>query len=461
MFYSHVLHPIDIDRNTAKKVLNSPSFFVASGATSRHIQKSLDFFSILYLNVHGRKNPEYCFFEGAIMKITRKPNKGLFFRVFSVVLIFGLLFIGCGEYKPDIGEWIDEHLEKAPETEDVPANPEPSPEPSPEPTIDAVAEVNKAAGPPEIKSALETYAEELELDLTLYGMLSDDIKDTTAQSVHASKPYADKEAIQTAFNDVLQAAATAQKNLSLKFKITPEDSSDKAAVEASFNAVHNYIQKSFTVNTTLAQSIIKLDDYINLPSLTVAGDASVEAIDKTNVRLIVIGINSFNGKNGNNTPHVVFHFEDAPGKHKMNETNDNTTGYLGSAMREYIVNNFLTGLKNAGVPDEVLWPPSRCVASRGDGTPPTPQTVKDDLWLPTAWEMTGEQIVSFETSSNQVSFAEHYESDTARKKNGEWYWLASPYADSGLYFCGVNGYGSPAIYNASQVGGCAPAFCVK
>ncbi|GMO36882.1 MAG: hypothetical protein Ta2F_12920 [Termitinemataceae bacterium] len=59
-----------------------------------------------------------------------------------------------------------------------------------------------------------------------------------------------------------------------------------------------------------------------------------------------------------------------------------TTGYLGSAMREYIVNNFLTGLENAGVPKDVLWPPIRRVASRGNGVP-TEQTVKDDLWLPT------------------------------------------------------------------------------
>ncbi|GMO35497.1 MAG: hypothetical protein Ta2F_11540 [Termitinemataceae bacterium] len=412
------------------------------------------------------------------MKIT---NKVLFFRAFS--LVFGLLFIGCGEYNPDIGAWIDGHLEKAREaTEEVPAGTEPtSPEPtSPESTADAVAEVNKAADS-EIKSALETYAKELELDLTLYGMLSDGIKNATAQSMNASKPYLDKEAIQTAFTTKLHAAAIAatEKNLSLKFKITPEGSSDKAFVEASFNAVHNYIQKAFAVNTTEAQSVIKLGDYIDLKYLNVAGDGGSTNVNDgyinatSGLRLIVIGINSFNVINGNNTPHVVFHFENIPGKHKMNNTDNNTTGYLGSAMREYIVNNFLTGLENAGVPKDVLWRPIRRVASRGDGVP-TAQTVKDDLWLPTEREMFGFgttytygpwSVTTVEKAENQANFTEFYTNDEARTKsyasNSDWYWLASPDSGSASTFCYVIHYGYANYIYASSVGGCAPAFCVQ
>ncbi|GMO40348.1 MAG: hypothetical protein Ta2F_16550 [Termitinemataceae bacterium] len=386
------------------------------------------------------------------MKITRKLKEVLVFRAFGVVLIFGLLFIGCGGYKPDIGEWIDEQLEKARET----------------PTVDAVAEVNKAANLLETKSALETYAKELELDLTHYSMLSDDIKDTAAQSVIAHKPYLDKEAIQTVFNSALQAAATAQKNLSLKFKITPEDSGDKALVEASFNAVHNYIQKAFTVNTTEAQSVIKLGNYIDLKYLNVAGDGGSTNADDgyihatSGLRLIVIGINSFNGINGNDTPHIVVHFENRPGYYKMNNESDNTTGYLGSAMRGYIVNNFLTGLKNAGVPDEVLWPPSRRVASSGVGTP-TAQAIIDKLWLPTSWEMFGENhysVATCENAGNQVSFTGYYKSETERQK-GVWYWLASPYSDHAAYFCDVSDSGYPYFGGASWAGGVVPAFCVR
>ncbi|GMO40747.1 MAG: hypothetical protein Ta2F_16750 [Termitinemataceae bacterium] len=404
------------------------------------------------------------------MKITIKLNKNTHRRaagIFSVMLVFGLLFIGCGEYKPDIGAWIDEQLEKSRETtEEVPAGTEPtSPEPIPEPKADPVAEVTEAADSQEMKTALETHAEELELDLTLYDMLSDDVKDEAAQSIFENGPYANKEEIQTAFNDALQAAATAEEDLSKKFKITKEDSTDKAFVEASFKAVHNYIQKAFTVSTTEAQSVIKLGNYIDLKYLKVelySGSTSADDgyINATSgLRLIVIGINSFNGKNGNNTPHVVFHFKDIPGEHKMNNSNVNTTGYLDSAMCNYIVNDFLTGLENAGVPDEVLWPPNRIVASRGNETP-AEQTITDKLWLPTSWEM-GTLSGSIETSSNQVSFTEYYKGEPERIKNGGWYWLASPYSGSGTGFCSVGSGGRAGSNNAATVGGVAPAFCVK
>ncbi|GMO40491.1 MAG: hypothetical protein Ta2F_16640 [Termitinemataceae bacterium] len=399
------------------------------------------------------------------MKITNKNTLRRVAGIFSVMLIFGFLFIGCGEYKPDIGAWIDEQIAKARETtEEVPADTEPdptSPEPSPDPTADAVTEVTEAADSQEIKSALETHAEELELDLTLYDMLSDDVKDEAAQSIFENSPYVDKEAIQTAFNDALQAAATAEEDLSKKFKITPEDSTDKALVEASFNAVHNYIQKIFDVDTTEAMSVIKLGDYIDLKYLNVAGDGGSTSVNygyinaTSGLLLIVIGINSFNAINDNNTPHVVFHFEDVPGKYRMNNTNDNTTGYLGSAMREYIVNNFLTGLENAGVPDEVLWQPSRRVG--GDGS-------TDKLWLPTEWEMIGRRRNSFaiwENAGNQVSFTGYYKDDPARIKNGEWYWLASPFSGWFSHFCTVYSGGTAEGNFAIEAGGCVPAFCVK
>ncbi|GMO40949.1 MAG: hypothetical protein Ta2F_16850 [Termitinemataceae bacterium] len=409
------------------------------------------------------------------MKITIKLNKNTRRRaagIFNVMLIFGLLFIGCGEYKPDIGAWIDEQIAKARETtEEVPANPEPepdptSPEPSPEPTVDAVTEVTEAADSQEIKSALETHAEELELDLTLYDMLSDDVKDEAAQSIFENGPYANKEAIQTAFNDALQAAATAEEDLSKKFKITPEDSTDKAFVEASFNAVHNYIEKIFAEDTTEAMSVIKLGDHIDLKYLNVVGDGGHGYINATSgLRLIVIGINSFNGINGNDTPHVVFHFKDVPGRHKMNNNNVNTTGYYTSAMRTYIVNSFLPGLKNAGVPDEVLWQPKRIVASRGVGA--SAQTITDELWLPTELEMFGVwspygrwSVTAVETAGNQASFTGYYENDNKRQK-GLTYWLASPYSGVDTPFCSVTNSGNVTNDSANYAMGCVPAFCVQ
>ncbi|GMO30915.1 MAG: hypothetical protein Ta2F_06030 [Termitinemataceae bacterium] len=397
------------------------------------------------------------------MESARKSNKKLFFSLFSLVLVFGLLFIGCTDFSEHTMEAEGE------EKQEIPDKPKPKTETS------ALEEINKAANAHTMQIALETYAEPLELDLTVYNMLSQASKTVTAQYVVTNKTYADEDVVQTAFAAALQAAATAEKDLSQKFEITPQDDTGAALVEASFNSVHNYIQAGFTASTTHEQSIIKLGDYIDLPSLSVAGDTDhltdpdYGYINETSpLRLIVIGINSFNDKNGNNTPHVVFHFKNIPGNHKMNGTSTNTTGYLNSTMRNYIINNFLTGLENAGVPDEVLWQPNRIVASRGDGTP-TEQTITDKLWLPTEREMTNGNSLSVatsETSSNQANFTEYYTNDNARKKsyesNNAWYWLASPKSGSAAIFCYVRANGGGTFYSlANQVGGCVPAFCVQ
>ncbi|GHV23797.1 hypothetical protein FACS189494_12000 [Spirochaetia bacterium] len=274
------------------------------------------------------------------------------------------------------------------------------------------------------------------------------------------------------------------------------NSADK--VTDVFNALHDYIQN----NPTTIGNLIKLGDYIDLHSLYVEGDTNYETdlnyghIDATNtnvtaggtaygklLRLIVVGINSFNGYNGNNMPHVVFHFQNIPGKHMMNNSGAYTTGYLGSAMRKYLVpvetshplgeggGNFLTGLTGAGVPYEVLWAPNRIVASRGNQTP-EPQIITDILWLPTEREMFGGgphsnsgppySVTNVETAENQARLT-FYTDDVARKKGGaaESYLLASPYSGSANSVVRVNNTGTSGTRGAGDVGGFAPAFCVK
>jgi hypothetical protein len=119
------------------------------------------------------------------------------------------------------------------------------------------------------------------------------------------------------------------------------------------------------------------------------------------VRLIVVGINSFQGFDGNgDTPHVVFQFENIPVMRRM-DTIDAPSRYGASEMRKHLTpvtdesgsiipgsGNFLAGLKNAGVPagetDGVLWAPNR-VVYHADGS----DQIRDLLWLPTERELTG------------------------------------------------------------------------
>jgi hypothetical protein len=205
----------------------------------------------------------------------------------------------------------------------------------------------------------------------------------------------------------------------------------------------------------------------------------------------VVGINSFavtdvgNATDNNHnraTPHVVFQFQNLPGTHRMEETATSAHGYLGSEMRKYLVpvdanhplgasgGNFLTGLLAAGVPDAVLWAPSRRVANKGgSGADVTTQTIADKLWLPTEREMFGYRTYSnadYETLDNQASFADFYNgNDTLIKYNAyneaEWYWLASPESYSTYLFCTVTNSGAAYANNANDARGVAPAFCVR
>ncbi|GHV74758.1 hypothetical protein AGMMS49940_20600 [Spirochaetia bacterium] len=254
----------------------------------------------------------------------------------------------------------------------------------------------------------------------------------------------------------------------LKTKFSVSTASD------TFTALHNLIQTDGNWADQIA-----LGDYIDLPSLTIAGSGMI-----TDLRLIVVGKNSFKrnstgaGSVTANNPgapdHVVFQFQNIPVTHNMNGTNTNVGGYAGSAMKTYLTGDFLTGLKTAtGLTSTELWAPSRRVwngflsgESGSSSTNTTVNTITDALWLPTEWEMFGFRTDSSpdEVNAGQARL-EYYASPSARKKYNNsisvWYWSASPQHSSAAGFAGIHSYGNPNSYYAEAVGGCAPAFCVQ
>jgi hypothetical protein len=298
-------------------------------------------------------------------------------------------------------------------------------------------------------------------------------------------------------------AAPSSQDLMVKFGILAADytfnSQTDDDVAETFNALHAYLNDParFTIDTDndTAGNIVRLGDYIDLPSLTVAATAQTTqgtqsmtaadrgAISATNtaleehgalLRLIVVGINSFNRRTDTTdsaTPHVVFQFQNVPGLHRMNATNTNTTGYLGSEMHAYLTGNFLDGLKLAGVPDTVLWSPKRLIW-KGYNLTGTHE-VEDALWLPTEREMVGDGPYTYGTNSKEneetainQAHLEYYGSNSARIKytvgnNAMWSWDASPYSGSAANFCGSDNDGAANYTIASSAGGFAPAFCVR
>jgi hypothetical protein len=214
---------------------------------------------------------------------------------------------------------------------------------------------------------------------------------------------------------------------------------------------------------------------------TAAATAFVDALDEDKgvlCRLIVVGINSFQS-GGDYTyqemenpppPHVVFQFQNIPVMRRLNPTETNSGGYPGSEIREYLTEvggvegsgNFLAGLERAGVPDGVLWAPSRTISGKTKA-----ETIKDKLWLPTMRELSGTagySVSGHETALNQAKLT-YYDNAPKRVKyrtdsTAGVYWTGS--CDSGLdrSFCYITNNGGNNTFSTTSAVGCVPAFCV-
>jgi hypothetical protein len=296
-------------------------------------------------------------------------------------------------------------------------------------------------------------------------------------------------------------------------------STGTGAVTAAFNEAHNFVSSGGLVS---ASGKIELGDYIDLEGgLSVAaygsgnhtggftirpGAGKDQALQTFTVasnakynpgyrgallRLIVVGINSFHSNGtyvappeNNDKQHLVFQFQNIPVSRRMNPAATSSGGYKGSEMRAYLTGNFLTGLKNAGVPESVLWAPKRYVAQGPSGS--ACDTIEDKLWLTTEREIFGfdnstyafegytygpYSNASAEKAKNQARL-QYYTSTNSRIKythdgvnsdgssNFGYYWNASPWNGDTSSFCVVYIYGYANRYNPADATGCAPAFCV-
>jgi hypothetical protein len=301
----------------------------------------------------------------------------------------------------------------------------------------------------------------------------------------------------------------ADKSIKEKFKgsqgKTGQDGVTKAFLELSA-----FIKKNGLTNGA-TQNVIKLGDYIDLEgglrveNYNQAGafwseydihwdkdlKLGEEEVGKM-MRLIVVGINSFQPKSpnkyqyqGTDTPpqHVVFQFQHVPVVRYMNPVAKNEGGYPDSEMRKYLTpvkdgstvvagtGNFLAGLLEAGLPEDVLWGPSRLMATKLE----EPGTVIDDLlWLPTEREMFGDRLYSVaavETETTQARLEYYAEASLKKLSSGilgypdvsggksQSYWLASMYGgegDGSTDFCrptSGNPYNGTAVSPLGVYGG--------
>jgi hypothetical protein len=196
------------------------------------------------------------------------------------------------------------------------------------------------------------------------------------------------------------------------------------------------------------------------------------------LRLMVVGINSFNDKNNNGTfPHLVFQFQNFPAYHRMNETANNDGGYAVSEGRAYLVpvsgktgsGAFQRGLGEAGVPFNLdwIWGPRGYVANAGYTNATGADLITDKLWLPTEREVFDSNVHSnttYETAANQAWLG-YYTSNESRIKydsdGGNYPWVtASPSIGATYLYCIISS-GMTDFNYVTNFFGFAPAFCVK
>jgi hypothetical protein len=259
--------------------------------------------------------------------------------------------------------------------------------------------------------------------------------------------------------------------------ITPVD------VLMTFQAVHKYIA---VVNPASAASKIAAGNYIDLRSLTVetsainAGGWTKTPSSGGDLRLLVVGRNSFNGKHGNATlNHLVFRFAKSPGSHPYESALPRKT-YLNSALRAYLLNQYAAGLQNAGVPlhdDSIVYTPIRRTGKANVVTTEYEQYT-DKLWLPAAKEMgnSTEWGNNFERSADTaagggISKFEYYQSNPISGSTAsENFWTSTPISGTAAndqtylqntyaaYTTAYNNFDVASVETDRRV---APAFCIK
>jgi len=274
---------------------------------------------------------------------------------------------------------------------------------------------------------------------------------------------------------------TSSADLKTKFAITKTGAE---GVRGTFTALHYYLGS--LADPADALNVLQTGDYILLPTLNVAVNPKTNPmpgyinsenngyINQSGLKVVIVSINPYLNKNGNgNTAHVIFDFEKTLTAHSMNylggdKAGDNSGGYKASELRKYLIpydggcGNFLAGLIDSGVPEDVLFPVKRYIWG-GTGSEEA-DLIEDKVWLPSEREITGENVKSsgkYETADNQAHF-EWFNEDTYKKTNysgsSTQYILASPCAvstsgtENKLDFCIMN-YKSPF---SKSSGSCYP-----
>ncbi|MDR2510812.1 MAG: DUF5018 domain-containing protein, partial [Spirochaetaceae bacterium] len=254
---------------------------------------------------------------------------------------------------------------------------------------------------------------------------------------------------------VIDSAQLTNPDLMIKFGIKSEGYDSATITTADVKRTLATVSKHLKTGT----ANIALGDWIDIRNLKVAAGQYGGGFNRTSdTKLLVVGINSYNGKNGNTSRnHLVFHFEKTPVNYRMN-----SMPYSASAMRTYITTQFAEGLIESGVPlnnEGIVWTPKRAIGgiSKYGGV----ETIEDVLFIPTRREIKNSDW-SGENSGNSAFFS--YYNSYERRKNGrgDWWFATTTNLGAEGYLMLSSRYPEDANeYNLSRGMGAIPAFTIN
>jgi hypothetical protein len=281
-----------------------------------------------------------------------------------------------------------------------------------------------------------------------------------------------------------------ERRLKAKLDIT---ATGKAGVTEVFTALHDYIAAGHLSDAN--EKGIAVGDYVDLYSLRVSDtvtpgytagtfntmNAVLPNEHGTTLRLIIAGVNSYKGLNGNTEDHVVFQFLNIPlARRRLNEL-ENVTGYAESEIRKYLSpvagfensGCFYAGLLDAGIPEEAFYRPRRALAGASGA-----DYLEDPVWLPAAREMNAfsvneaagqppPPVQDTESAENQPVFP-YYTAGRVSKYSAAnttaTYWTGSFSTGNGFIAFFQPYSGAPYFRDFAAMSyeyGLVPAFCVR
>ena len=183
--------------------------------------------------------------------------------------------------------------------------------------------------------------------------------------------------------------------------------------------------------------------------LSVGDILEFELKDGTPVRIDVAGIDTYNDNE------VIFCFHDVYWKHSMNTNDTNRGGYAESEMAIYLDDEIFPML-----PDEL----QAVIKPRAIHQTVTDYARNCMLWLPSIYEVAGEEYAEYNTDVNDKHL-ELFQNRRNRVKFGtdnypHYWWERSPNISTSTNFMLVHSNGSANTNYASSTNGVVPCFSI-